>query len=67
LDKTRIRITYLPAIVRCRSCGLERRVHMGPLEIYSLVADFKCEKCAGSEAEIDGDTSCTLRSIRVKK
>lgn len=67
MDKAQIKITYLPIILRCKKCGFDKKVEIEPSEIYSTIIDFKCGNCGHREAEIDGDTSCIIKSIKVKE
>ncbi len=66
MDKAHIRITYLPVILRCKKCRFEKKVKVEASEIYGAVVDFNCGSCGNREAEIDGDTSCIVKSIKVK-
>jgi len=67
MEDAAIKIKYLPAILRCKKCRSEKKVNVEPSEMYGALVDFKCRGCGAREAEIDGDTSCIVKSIKVKK
>lgn len=67
MENAAIKIKYLPAILRCKRCRSEKKVKVEPFEMYGALVNFKCRRCGAREAEIDGDTSCIVESIKVKK